>query len=268
MRMICIVKFVPDPESIGCGPDTGGHRRMILNPDDACALAFALQIKAGRPDCDVEVVTLGPPEIRPHMEDLLRLAVDRGALISDPLLRDSDSFVTSQVLARYITRKISRDTAGRPYDCLLTGSQSLDGGSAQVPALLAETLDLDQMTGIIRIDPDQFTPSRALFQAMDEKGVATYEMAMPGVLSLTREAGYKLPYVKLSELQRDVADELALITCRDLGFSPAQVGRAGSLIRVAASCPVTYGEKDRIVLDNDEEGITRVMDFLRQKGIL
>lgn len=254
MKLICAVKFVPDPDSYTAGPN-----RLILNPDDACALAFALAVKSGDPGVTVEVVTLGPLSVRPHMEDLLRLAVDRGTLIWDPGLEDSDGFVTSNVLSRYI--------AGRPCDCLLTGSLSLDGGSAQVPGQIAESLGLDQMLGVIRIDPDRFDPTRAVFQAVDETGVTTWEMAMPGVLSLTRESGYKLPYVTLTDLRRDVSEKLNVLTSKDLGFSGGEVGDAGSLTRVAASCPVTYGEKDPKIVGTDDAGITQVFDFLKKKGV-
>ncbi|MFO7989240.1 MAG: hypothetical protein R6U16_07110 [Desulfotignum sp.] len=254
MKLICAVKFVPDPDSYTAGPN-----RLILNPDDACALAFALAVKSGDPGVTIEVVTLGPLSVRPHMEDLLRLDVNRGTLIWDPGLEDSDGFVTSNVLSRYI--------AGRPCDCLLTGSLSLDGGSAQVPGQIAESLGLDQMLGVIRIDPDRFDPTRAVFQAVDETGVTTWEMAMPGVLSLTRESGYKLPYVTLTDLRRDVSEKLNVLTSKDLGFSGGEVGDAGSLTRVAASCPVTYGEKDPKIVGTDDAGITQVFDFLKKKGV-
>ena len=255
MKLICTVKFVPDPDSTVA--DTA---RLILNPDDACALAFALQVKACNPVCMIEAVTMAPCSVRPHMADLMRLGVDRGTLISDPLLRGSDSFVTGEVLARYI--------AGRPFDCLLTGSHSLDGGSAQVPAYLAEALGLDQMLGVLRIYPDLFNRSQAVFQAADENGTTTYEMAMPGVLSLARESGYKLPYVKLSDMRRDITDGLSIVTCRDLGFSASEVGHAGTLTHVVESRPVTYGEKRRLTVGNDDAGIASVLDFLKRKGVL
>jgi electron transfer flavoprotein beta subunit len=150
---------------------------------------------------------------------------------------------------------------------VLTGSHSLDGGSAHVPVQIAESLGLDQMLGVIRIDPDRFDRTRAVFQAVDEMGVTTWEMAMPGVLSLTRESGYNLPYPTLTDLRRDVSEKLTILTSRDLGFSSDQVGRAGSLTRVTASNPVTYGEKDPEILGLDDDGITRVVDFLKKQGV-
>ena len=264
MKIICVVKFVPDMDSIVCGAEsntlTGKTARMILNPDDACALAFALKVKAGDPDCFVEVVSMGPPSVRPHMEDLLRLAVDRGTLISDPVFACSDSFVTSEVLGRYI--------ATRPFDCLLTGTHSWEGGIAHTPVQLAEILGLNQMMGIIGIDPQGFDSTRAVFDVEDERTVATYALAMPCVLSLTRESGYKLPYPKLTDMRRDISDELVIITNQGLGFSDTEVGSAGSLTKVVKTYPKTYEEKDRHIVGNDEQGISFVFNFLKQKGFL
>lgn len=270
MKMICAVKFVPDldslfsdiDETVLAGNNIGAGRnvRMVLNPDDACALAFALEVKAKNPDYFVEVVTMGPADVRPHMEDLLRRAVDRATLICDPVYEGSDAFVTSKVLSRYI--------ATRAFDCLLTGCISLDGGSSQVPVLLAETLGLDQMLGVVRVDPQQFDTGRAVFEVTDETSVTTYEMAMPCVLSLTRESTYKLPYVKLSDMQRDVSDELVIITNRELCFSESEVGPAGSPVKVVRTDVQIYEKRQGHIVHNDEAGISHVFDFLKQKGFL
>ncbi len=268
LKIICVVKFVPDVDSIVCDVENNALThiradksiRMILNPDDACALSFALQIKEENPECFIEVVSMGSAAVRPHMEDLLRLQVDRGALICDPVFDGSDTFVISEVLGRYIST--------RSFDCLLTGCCSLDGGSSHVPVQLAETLDLDQMLGVLRIDPDRFDNTRAVFEVADEESVTTYEMAMPCVLSLVRESGYKLPYIKLTDMQRDVSDELVIITNQDLGFIESEVGSAGSFINVVKSYPQTYEKRNRHIVRNDEEGITYVIDFLKQKGFL
>ncbi len=264
MNIVCAVKFVPDVDSITCGIEDllsgGSNARMILNPDDTSALAFALRVKDRNPGCRIEVVSMGPAGVRPFMEDLLRHDVDRAALISDPVFEDSDSSVTGKVLARYI--------ATRPFDCILTGSHSLDGGTSQVPVQLAESLGLDQMTGITRIDPCRFDSTRAVFEAEYETGAATFEMAMPGILSLSAQSGCKLPYLKLADMQKDVFDELVIITNQELCFEENEIGPEGSLTEVIRTCPRTYAEKNSLVVGTDDKGITHVFNFLKRKGFL
>ncbi len=264
MKLICLAKFVPDADSLVYDADRNWrgneNTRMILNPDDACALAIALKVKECTPDCFIEVVSMGPLSVRPHMEDLLRLNIDQGTLIADPVFDGSDSFVTSEVLGRYIQT--------RSFDCLLTGSISLDTGASCVPVQVAEILGLNQMLGITRIDICQFDHARAVFDVADDQTISTYEMTMPGVLSLTRESGYTLPYIRLTDMQRNVSDELVIITNTTLGFSDTEVGQAGSLTRVVKKILKPLEKKGRRIVQNNDEGVQYVFDFLKEKGFL
>ncbi len=106
MKLVCLVKFVPDVDSFQYDYERNvlirEKVRLLLNPDDACAVAFALKVKARRPDTVIEVVTMAPTSVKPHMEDLLRLGVDRGTILSDPAFAGSDTYATSKVLARHL----------------------------------------------------------------------------------------------------------------------------------------------------------------------
>ncbi|MDZ7794147.1 MAG: hypothetical protein U5P10_10785 [Spirochaetia bacterium] len=165
MKIICVVKIVPDVDSFAYDYENNTlireHIRMVLNPDDACALAFALKVKASRPDCSIEVVTMGPQSVRPHVEDLLRLDTDRGTIISDPAYRGSDTYVTSKILARYLS--------SRQFDVLFTGSHALDGDTSHVPAQIGEELGLEQMSGITAVDLERFDGRRAVFEVEYEQ---------------------------------------------------------------------------------------------------
>ncbi len=264
MKLICLVKFVPDPDSPNYDADSNQgaceNARMILNPDDACALSFALKMKACNTDYFIEVVSLGSLSVRPHMEDLIRLNINRGTLIADSVFDGSDSSVTSEVLARYIQP--------RPFDCLLTGSLSLDTGASCAPVQVAQILGLNQMLGITQIDAGQFDHTRAVFDVADDNTITTYEMKMPGVLSLTRESGYTLPYIKLKDMQRDVSDELVIITNDTLGFSDAEIRQAGSLTKVMKPFSNSREKKERVIVKNNDEGIDHVFMFLKEKGFI
>jgi electron transfer flavoprotein beta subunit len=234
--------------------------RMILNPDDACALAFALNVKAGHSDCCIEVVTMGPKAVRPHMEDLLRLDTDKGTIISDPAYRGSDTYVTSRILARYLST--------RQFDVLLTGSHALDGDTSHVPAQIGEELGLEQMSGITSVDLEHFDTRWAVFEVEYEQSVVTWEMALPGILSLDRESGYKLPYVKYEDFQKDVSGTLTIIGNQELGFAKEEIGSEGSLTEVVRTYKKSFETRDRSIVQNDDEGIEDVFNFLLEKGFL
>jgi len=264
LKIICVVKIVPDVDSFAYDYENNTlireNIRMILNPDDACALACALKVKAAQPDCTVEVVTMGPPSVRPHVEDLLRLDTDRGTIISDPAYRGSDTYVTSRILARYLST--------RPFDLLLTGSHALDGDTSHIPAQIAEELGLEQMSGITAVDFEHFDRQRAVFEVEYENSVVTYEMGLPAVLSLDRESGYKLPYVKYEDFQKDVSGKLTIIDNGELGFAAGEVGSEGSLTQVVRTYTQNFATRDRTLVQPDEKGIERVFNYLLEKGFL
>ncbi|MFO7731068.1 MAG: electron transfer flavoprotein subunit beta/FixA family protein [Spirochaetia bacterium] len=264
MNIICVVKIVPDVDSFAYDYEHNTlireNIRMILNPDDACALACALKVKARRSDCSIEVLSMGPESVRPHMEDLLRLDTDRGTIISDPVYRGSDTYVTSRILTRYLST--------RSFDVLFTGSHALDGDTSHVPAQLGEELGLDQMSGITSVDLEHFDTRRAVFDVEYESSVVTWEMALPGILSLDRESGYKLPYVKYEDFQKDVSGKVTVVGNRELGFAPEEVGSRGSLTEVVRTYTQSFETRERNIVQNDEEGIEAVFNFLLEKGLL
>lgn len=230
--------------------------RMILNLDDACALAFALTVKSENPHSTIELVTMAPRSVIPHMHDLLRMDVDIGTLITDSVFAGSDTFVTSEILSRYI--------ASCSYDCIVTGSRSLDGDTAQVPAQIAEALGLEQISGIVSVDRTRFSLDRAVVDVEDETTVTTYELPLPAVLGMTRASGYELPYLSYQDMERDVSDKLVIVTNEELAFSGEEVGLAGSLTRVVRTYEQQYRHRGGTVVSVDDEGVECVFLFLKE----
>jgi electron transfer flavoprotein beta subunit len=262
LKIICVVKFVPDVDSFSYDYENGevnrSHARMILNPDDSCALAFALKVKEKYPNTHIRVVSMAPRSVMPHLMDLVRLPVDVGILISDPAFAGSDTYITSEILGRYIS--------SCAYDCILTGSRALDGATSHVPVQLAEKLDLEQMLDIIHIDLERFDHTHAVFQVEENEKIFTYEMAMPGVLSVSRTSNYKLPYASYEDLQRDVSQKISIVTNTQLDFAESEVGLAGSLTKVAHTYAAAYKTRKSTIVQTDDAGIAYVHAFLKKQG--
>ncbi len=261
-RIICMVKFVPDMDGFSYNAEQEQIQRnyvkMILNPDDACSVAFALKVKELHPSTHIEVVTMAPSSVRPHMLDLLRLKIDAGVMITDPTFAGSDTYATTTILQRFLK--------DRPYDCILTGTRSLDGATSHVPAQLAEALGLDHMQDITHIDTQKSDLKRMVFQVEDDTDIYTYEMMMPGILSLTRESGYKLPYVAYEDFNKDVSDRLSLITNKELQCDLAEIGLKGSLTQVVETYSTEQQKRTKKIVHTDEAGIDFVYSFLRKQG--
>ncbi len=236
------------------------HTRMVLNPDDVCALSFAFKVKERHPDSQIQVVSMGPTTVVPHMHDLLRIPVDKGTLISDPLFAGSDTYATSEVLGSYLKTQ--------SFDCILSGSRSLDGATSQVPPQIAEILSLDHMLDISEIDVEKISPTEAVFSVEGERETTTWSMQLPGVLSLGRSSTCKLPYPSYADLQRDVSDKLTILTNKELGLDPSHVGLEGSLTKVVNTYDANSRRRAKTVVETNEEGIEFVFSYLKDRGFV
>lgn len=259
-----MVKFVPDVDNFKYDFESNTvvreNVRMIVNPEDACAVAFALKIKKNHPDTTVEIVTMAPKSVLPLVEELLRIGVDKAAFISDTVFSGGDSYATSRVISRYL------ETVD--FDLILTGTHAIDGDTSHVPSQIGELLNLCQMSNVTHIDESLLNKEKAVFTVDSDASVAIYEVTLPAILSLNRESKYKLPYIKYEDLNKDVKNKINMISNRKLNFESSKVGFKGSLTKVSGTFVKEYDKRDKVVVSNDEDGIERVYAFLKEKGFV
>lgn len=264
MKIICLVKYVPNVEDIKYDYEKNilirDNVKLILNPDDACAVAFALELKEHQPEHEIEVVTMGPKSVKPFVEDLLRRNVDKASIICDKLFAGSDTYATSKILSHYLKDK--------EFDCILTGTNSLDGDTSHIPSQIGELLGLNQMSNITKIDLARFKKTKAVIEVENGENVLTYAMQLPAILSLRKESDYKLPYIEYENMSLDVSDRLDIISNQELGLAKEEIGLKGSLTKVVNTYNKNFEEKDKVVVENNEEGIDFVYSFLKKKGFV
>lgn len=262
MRIGCTVKFIPDVNRFIYDFESNTvvreNVRMIVNPEDAKAVAFALEVKKKHPETLVEVLSMGPKSVMPLAEDLVRMGVDQVTLISDPVFMGSDSYVTSKVLGTYLKEA--------SFDLILTGTHSMDGDTSHVPSQLAEFLDLPQLSNVVEVDLDHWALDTVEFTVDEEASTARYAMRLPGILSLGKDSGYKLPYIRYEDMNRDVRHWVRIVTNQELGLNPQEVGIRGSLTKVKRTFVKEYQKKAALVLQNDEAGVDAVYQFLKDRG--
>ncbi|MFZ5651907.1 MAG: electron transfer flavoprotein subunit beta/FixA family protein [Bacillota bacterium] len=139
LRIAVCIKPVPSPDhyhKVGIDPKTRTLVRegipMVINPLDKNALEAALQI---REKCggEVTVISMAPPAADQNLREALAMGADRAVLLSDRDFAGSDTLATSMVLASAI-KKLG------PFDLVLAGNESADGGTSHVPAQVGEWL--------------------------------------------------------------------------------------------------------------------------------
>ncbi|MBN2211173.1 MAG: FAD-binding protein [Sedimentisphaerales bacterium] len=148
---IVLVKQVPDVSQItdnAFDPETGtlmrGKLASVINELDAEALAFAGRMRSLDNDSNSKIIalTMGPPMAAEVLRYSLARLADTAVLLTDRALGGADTVATANPLA-YAVRKICRDLLGGSEDYfVVSGMQSVDGDTAQVPAQLAEELGI------------------------------------------------------------------------------------------------------------------------------
>lgn len=264
MKIACLVKVVPEVDKFKFDFTTNTvireNIKMIINPEDGCAVGFGLEVKQSRPETIVETITMGPKSVLPLIEDFIRRGVDQATLISDPALSGSDSYVTALVLARYLQKG--------DYDLILSGSQSLDGDTGHVPAQVGEWLDLFHASYVLSIEKEALFDRKAIFEMEQEATITKYRIPLPAILGVCRASNYNMPYIGYDAINEVVTHQIKIQTAKDLGFLEKEVGVQGSLTQVKRAFVKSYQARAGRVVQADEQGIDEVYQLLKDKGFL
>jgi electron transfer flavoprotein alpha subunit len=152
VNCIVLVKQVPDVSNIpeeAWDREKGTLRRAlldsVLNPLDLHALTFADRLTRGDPGALTIFLSMGPPQAREVLVDCLSRMPGEAILLTDNAFAGADTGATAYSLACAI-RRIERELFGGDRDyVILTGMQSVDGDTAQVPPQVAEELGIDHI---------------------------------------------------------------------------------------------------------------------------
>lgn len=259
-----MLKLAPDVDQLRYDRKTNviirENARLMLNPEDATAVATALGFKRDAPETYIEVVSMAPRGAMPHIEDLVRRGIDQATLISDPRHAGSDTWATSRVLARYLE--------ARDFDCVFCGTHTLDGGTGQVPAQVAEALGLPLMVGISTLVELDTRERQAVVDVDGETALMRFSVALPAVLGFQYNPERKLPHIRYEDLNRDVSSRITVLGNNELRMDESELGLKGSLTQVRRLEMDGRQAKEPVLLRVDQEGIDTVYRWLVQKGFL
>ena len=261
MNIVVCVKYVPDATADRHFEDDNTVDRVgvdgLLSELDEYAVEQALQIKEKLgDDTTVTVLTAGPDQATDAIRKALQMGADKGVHVVDDAIAGSDALATSLVLAEAI-KKIE-------HDLVVCGMASTDGSMSVVPAMLAERLDLPQVTfaSVIETQGDQVRIKRDGDTATEVIGGT-----MPLVLSVTDQTG-EARYPSFKGIMAAKKKPLEKWSLSDLGVDADQVGLsvAWSVVEeTSARPPRTAGE---IVTDEDGSGATALTEFLAAKKFI
>lgn len=261
MKILVCVKQVPEATEVRVNPETGTLNRdgvaSILNPFCEYAMDLALDIKAKTPDTEIVALSMGPPQARMALLRCLEMGADRAILVTDRRFAGADTWATALTIA-----KIAEKLEGT--DLILVGKHAIDGDTAQVGPMLAEILNIPQITYAVALEVDE-GGKRVRARRENEGGYETVQMRLPGLVSVSRGAASR-QVCSLAAILEARTKEVRTMTADDLGLEEAELGLKGSLTQVVKVFPPTVKEPGRLIGGADAaEAAREVAGLLQEK---
>jgi electron transfer flavoprotein beta subunit len=175
LKSIVCIKRVPDSEARiriagdGRSIDPSGVK-YVMNPYDEFALEEAIRLREAAGEGSVTVVSVGPEASKETLRTALAMGADEAVLLRCE--GSPDGLAIARVLAAEI--------GGREHDLVLFGKQAIDDDNMQVPAMVAELLDLPCATVVVKLEVAE---GRAVARREVEGGHEVVEFDLPAVVS-------------------------------------------------------------------------------------
>jgi len=223
---------------------------FVVNPYDEFAVEEALKLKE-KHGGDVTVVSAGAERAQAGLRTCLAMGADAAILVRDDVLEAADSFTLGQVLAR-----VCRDLAP---DLILFGKHAIGVDNGQVAAVVAEELDLPQVSVVIKLDVDggSFRAEREIEGARE-----VFTGTLPAVV--TAQKGLNTPrYASLKGIMAAKKKEIQVRTLASLGISEADLAPRLAVEEITLPPPRTAG---KILTGDVAETVPQLVKLLHEEA--
>jgi len=255
MKIAVCVKQVPDTwaeKKLSDSDKTLDRESVdgVMNELDEYAVEEALLIKEAN-DGEVVAVSMGPDKAEETVRKALQMGADSGIHIVDDSLAGSDSVATAKTLAATLK--------DQGYDLIIFGSESTDARMSVVPAMVAELLDLPQLTfaSKVSVDGDAVTIQRQADYGYDEVQAST-----PAVISVVEKINEpRYPSFKgIMAAKKKPLESVGAPSGDPVGLAAART----EVVEFAERPPKAAGVK----IEDDGTGGAKVADFLAEQKLI
>jgi electron transfer flavoprotein beta subunit len=226
----------------------------VLNELDEYAVEQALQLVEAQGG-EVVIVTMGPDRAGETLRKAISMGADSGIHIVDDNLGGSDAIATSAVLAKALS--------GRDFDLILFGSESTDARMSVIPAMVAERLDVPQVTFAQKVEVNG---SDLTVERVTEYGFDVLSTQLPAVVSVVEKIN-EPRYPSFKGIMAAKKKPVDTLTVADLGLEPSVVGASAAWSEVkdfAARPPKAAG----VVVTDEGDGGVKIAEFLTSQKII
>ena len=260
MNIVVLVKQVPDTYSERKLADADhtldrDASDAVIDEINERSVEAALLLKEANGG-EVTVVTVGPDRATEAIRKALSMGADKAVHLSDEALHGSCAVQTAKALAKVIGTV-------EGYDLVITGNSASDGGTAAIPAMVADLLGLPSLTHAqeLAVEGTTVTVTRGT-----DDGVTKLTAELPAVVS-TGEKLNEPRYPSFKGIMAAKKKPVQTITLADAGIDPADVGLANALTSVAAASPKppkSGGEK----VEDEGDGGDKIATYLVSQKII
>ena len=252
MRIVVLVKTVPDTWGdrkldLETGLADRAASESVLDEIGERALEVALGFADSHPGTEVVVLSMGDAASVAGLRKGLAMGAGSAVHVADEQLLGADYGLTAEVIAAALRRT--------GFDLVITGNLSTDGAGGVLPAMLAEWLDVPNLTSLASVE---ITESRVSGARATETGVATIEAALPAVISITEA----LPDARFSNFKGIMAAKkkpFEVVSVADLGVEIGDEAVGRSIVLAVTQRPArTAGRK----LIDEGTAAEQLADFL------
>lgn len=220
----------------------------VLNELDEYAVEQALQIVEASGG-EVVIVTMGPERAAETLRKAISMGADAGIHVVDDALVGSDAIATSAALSKALQ--------GRDFDLILFGSESTDARMSVIPAMVAERLNLPQVTFAqkVTVTGDTLTAER-----VTDYGFDTLTSSLPAVVSVVEKIN-EPRYPSFKGIMAAKKKPVETLTVADLGLEPASVGSAAAWT-VVADFADRPAKAAGVVVSDEGDGGLKIAEYL------
>ena len=228
-----------------------------LNEWDDYSLEEAMKIKeAATAPVEVVAVCVGPEEADEALRKCLAKGADRAIRVWDAAIPGSDAIAIARLVAAVARRE-------KP-ELLFAGAQSSDHAFAATGMAAAAFLHWPHAAVVTQL---VYTPGAATAVLRRElEGGVLHEMQIEFPAVLTIQLGINTPrYASLRSIKQAAAKPIEVLTPKDLGLAPSEVGEAGSLSRIRRMY-VPSVRRAQMIEGSVEEQAARLAQLIRERA--
>ena len=264
MNIVVLVKQVPDTWAERKLKDADGTLDRasvdgLINELDEYAIEEGLQIaeaqRAAGNEAEVTILTMGPDRAAESIRKALSMGADKAVHLLDDGLAGSDALSTSYVLAQVLTQT--------GFDLVICGSESTDARMGVMAAMLAERLDVPQVSLASKVEIDG---SAIRIRRVSEDGYFEVESTLPAVISVVEKIN-EPRYPSFKGIMAAKKKPVQTMTLAEAGIDAALVGLAGSSTEVVDFAQRPPRQAGTIVTDEGDGGV-KAAEFLASRKFI